>query len=88
MRDQSWQTFLIDLVLLNMSRSVRAAAVDNFLMLFTWSSNNQQTLQFSINLLFEVINTTVMENAKQSNEYFHVSIVNLHFKIYTYYLNR
>lgn len=67
-----WHTFLIDLVLLSVSREVRIAAADQFLLVSTWCSGGHQHLQFSITLLFAVLNTTVVEYAKQSQEYFQV----------------
>ncbi|XP_012278998.1 probable ubiquitin carboxyl-terminal hydrolase FAF-X [Orussus abietinus] len=69
-RDKIWHTFLIDLVLLSTSRAVRMAAAEQFLLISTWCSSGHQPLQFSIMLLFTVLNTTVVENAKQSHEYF------------------
>ena len=69
-RDRMWQTFFIDLVLLSTSRAVRVAAAEQFLLISTWCSSGHQPLQFAITLLFTVLNTTVMENAKQSHEYF------------------
>ncbi|XP_024944100.1 probable ubiquitin carboxyl-terminal hydrolase FAF-X isoform X6 [Cephus cinctus] len=69
-RDKIWHTFFIDLVLLSTARAVRIAAAEQFLLISTWCSSGHQPLQFSITLLFTVLNTTVMENAKQSHEYF------------------
>ena len=69
-RDRMWQTFFIDLVLLSTSRAVRIASAEQFLLISTWCSSGHQPLQFAITLLFTVLNTTVMEHAKQSHEYF------------------
>ncbi|XP_033356836.1 probable ubiquitin carboxyl-terminal hydrolase FAF-X isoform X1 [Bombus vosnesenskii] len=69
-RDKMWHTFLIDLVLLSTSRVVRMAAAEQFFLISTWYSSGHQPLLFAITLLFTVLNTTVMEHAKQSHEYF------------------
>lgn len=69
-RDKIWHTFLIDLVLLSTSRAIRIAAGDQFFLISTWCSGGHQTLLVTITLLFTVLNNTVMENAKQSHEYF------------------
>ncbi|XP_001604458.2 probable ubiquitin carboxyl-terminal hydrolase FAF-X isoform X1 [Nasonia vitripennis] len=65
-----WNTFLIDLVLVSTSRAIRATAAEQFLLISTWCSSGHQALQFFITRLFPVINTTVMEYAKQSHEFF------------------
>lgn len=69
-RDKMWHIFLIDLVLLSTSRAIRIAAAEQFFLISTWCSSGHQTLLFTITLLFTVLNTTVIENAKQSHEYF------------------
>lgn len=69
-RDKIWHTFLIDLVLLSTSRAIRIAAGEQFFLISTWCSGGHQTLLVTITLLFAVLNTIVMENAKQSHEYF------------------
>jgi len=69
-RDKIWHTFLIDLVLLSTSRAIRIAGGEQFFLISTWCSGGQQTLLVTITLLFNVLDTTVMENAKQSHEYF------------------
>jgi ubiquitin carboxyl-terminal hydrolase 9/24 len=69
-----WNTFLIDLVLVSTSRAIRATAAEQFLLISTWCSSGHQALQFFITRLFPVINTTVMEYAKQSHEFFQVII--------------
>ncbi|XP_043475108.1 probable ubiquitin carboxyl-terminal hydrolase FAF-X isoform X1 [Leptopilina heterotoma] len=68
--ERMWQTFFIDMVLLSTSRVVRIAAAEQFLMISTLCSSGNQPLLFAITLLFTVLKTTVMENAKQSHEYF------------------
>jgi len=70
-----WNTFLIDLVLVSTSRAIRATAAEQFLLISTWRSSGHQALQFFITRLFPVINTTAMEYAKQSHEFFHVNII-------------
>lgn len=69
-RDKIWHTFLIDLVLLSTSRAIRIAAGEQFFLISTWCSGGHQTLLVTVTLLFTVLNSTVMENAKQSHEYF------------------
>lgn len=69
-KDKMWHTFIIDLLLLCKNRSVRIAAAEQFLMISTWCSGSPQPLQFCITLLFTVLNTTVIENARHSHEYF------------------
>ncbi|XP_023706840.1 probable ubiquitin carboxyl-terminal hydrolase FAF-X isoform X1 [Cryptotermes secundus] len=69
-KDKMWHTFIIDLLLLCKNRSVRVAAAEQFLLISTWCVASQQPLQFCITLLFTVLNTTVMENARNSHEYF------------------
>ncbi|XP_014217217.1 probable ubiquitin carboxyl-terminal hydrolase FAF-X isoform X3 [Copidosoma floridanum] len=65
-----WNTFLIDLVLVGTSRAIRATAAEQFLLISTWCSSGHQALQFFITRLFPVINTTVIEYARQSHEFF------------------
>ncbi|KAK7872586.1 hypothetical protein R5R35_013810 [Gryllus longicercus] len=69
-KDKMWHTFIIDLVLLCKNRSVRLAAAEQFLLISTWCSASQQPLQFCITLLFTVLNSTVVDNAQNSHEYF------------------
>ncbi|XP_049853945.1 probable ubiquitin carboxyl-terminal hydrolase FAF-X isoform X1 [Schistocerca gregaria] len=69
-RERMWHTFIIDLVLLCKNRSVRLSAAEQFLMMSTWCSGGQQPLQFCISLLFSVLNNIVVENARNSHEYF------------------
>ncbi|KAK0096487.1 hypothetical protein PV326_005319 [Microctonus aethiopoides] len=69
-RDKMWQTFMADLVLVSSSRAVRMAAAEQFLLISTYCSSNDQLFQVNIMVLFKVLNTTVVENAKQSHEYF------------------
>lgn len=69
-REKIWHTFLIDLVLLSTSRAIRLAAAEQFYLISTWCSSGHQPLLVTITLLFTVLNTTVMENARQSHEYF------------------
>nr|CAD7589819.1 unnamed protein product [Timema genevievae] len=69
-KDKMWHTFIIDLLLLCKNRSVRMAAAEQFLLMSTWCSASQQPLQFCITLLFTVLETTVVEHAAGSHEYF------------------
>ncbi|XP_076659536.1 ubiquitin carboxyl-terminal hydrolase-like faf [Halictus rubicundus] len=69
-RDKMWHTFLIDLVLLSPSPVIRMAAAEQFFLISTWYSSGHKSLLFAITLLFRVLNTTVVEHAKQSHEYF------------------
>jgi ubiquitin carboxyl-terminal hydrolase 9/24 len=73
-RDKNWHTFINDLLLISPSRNIRMAASEQFLLISTWCTGNQQPLQFCITLLFTVLNTLVLEYAEQSHEYFQVSI--------------
>ncbi|CAG5097169.1 Similar to Usp9x: Probable ubiquitin carboxyl-terminal hydrolase FAF-X (Mus musculus) [Cotesia congregata] len=68
-RDKMWHTFLTDLVLVSVSRIVRMAAAEQFLLISTYCSNHQ-SFQLNLMVLFSVLNTTVTENARQSQEYF------------------
>ncbi|KZC06489.1 putative ubiquitin carboxyl-terminal hydrolase FAF-X [Dufourea novaeangliae] len=69
-RDKMWHTFLIDLVLLSPSRMIRMTSAEQFFLISTWYSLDHQYSVFAITLLFSVLDTTVMEHAKQSHEYF------------------
>ncbi|KAL1140578.1 hypothetical protein AAG570_000508 [Ranatra chinensis] len=69
MLEKWWQKFIIDLVLLCSNRQIRTVAADQFFLISTFS-NTHQALQFSITLLFSVLNTTVIDYAKNSSEYF------------------
>ena len=86
-----WNTFLIDLVLVSTSRAIRGTAAEQFLLISSWCSSGHQALQFFITRLFPVITTTVMEYAKQSHEFFQVSIAfltinSLNFEVIVYFL--
>lgn len=69
-KDKMWHTFLIDLVLRSKSKVIRTAAGEQFFLIWTYYGDGKQPLLFAITLLFSVLNTTVMEYAKQSHEYF------------------
>ncbi|XP_011304639.1 probable ubiquitin carboxyl-terminal hydrolase FAF-X [Fopius arisanus] len=69
-KEKLWHTFLTDLVLGSPSRAIRIAAAEQFLLISTWCNSNHQSFQNTILLLFAVLDTTVVENAKQSHEYF------------------
>lgn len=80
-KDQVWQKFIIDLVLLCKNRSIRLCVVDQILTILTMCDANSEPLQDFISLLFSVLNTTVVENASRSHEYFQVRIVHTSFVI-------
>ncbi|XP_063973678.1 probable ubiquitin carboxyl-terminal hydrolase FAF-X isoform X2 [Diachasmimorpha longicaudata] len=69
-KEKLWPTFLTDLVLGSPSRAIRIAAAEQFLLIFTWCNSNHLSFQNTILLLTDVLDTTVIENAKQSHEYF------------------
>ncbi|XP_076235119.1 ubiquitin carboxyl-terminal hydrolase-like faf [Calliopsis andreniformis] len=69
-KDEMWHTFLIDLVLRSKSKVIRTAAAEQFFLIWTFYCDDKQPLPFAIMLLFSVLNTTVIEYAKQSHEYF------------------
>ncbi|XP_015113730.1 probable ubiquitin carboxyl-terminal hydrolase FAF-X isoform X2 [Diachasma alloeum] len=69
-KEKLWPTFLTDLVLGSPSRAIRIAAAEQFLLIFTWCNSNHLSFQNTILLLSDVLNTTVIENARQSHEYF------------------
>lgn len=52
------------------SKVIRTAAAEQFFLIWTFYCDDKQPLPFAITLLFSVLNTTVMEYAKQSHEYF------------------
>jgi len=54
-------------------RTIRSAAADQFFLL-ALCSTDQKALQTCISVVFSVLNTTVLENAKKSHEYFQVSL--------------
>lgn len=69
-KDRSWQTFVIDLLLLCGKREVRLSAVEQFLLMSTKCTGAHKPLVFFITLLFTVLSTTVKEYAQQSTEFF------------------
>lgn len=69
-RDKMWHTFMTDLVLVSTSRAVRIAAAEQFLLISMYCSSSDQSFHVIIMVLFNVLKTTVVENAKQSHEYF------------------
>lgn len=72
-----WNTFLIDLVLVSTSRAIRATAAEQFYLISSWCSSGHSALQFFITRLFPVINTTAMEYARQSHEFFQVRTIHI-----------
>ncbi|XP_066599991.1 ubiquitin carboxyl-terminal hydrolase 9X [Prorops nasuta] len=69
---EMWRRFLIDLVLLSTSRTIRVAAAEQFFFIFTWRSNilYDTLVASTVSELISVLDTTVTQNAKQSHEYF------------------
>lgn len=71
--NKMWQMFIIDLLLLCPNRAIRVAAAEQFMMICTYGAASRTSLQRCIQLLFSVLDTTVVENADNSHEYFQVS---------------
>ncbi|XP_071440611.1 ubiquitin carboxyl-terminal hydrolase 9X isoform X2 [Hetaerina americana] len=69
-KEKLWHSFIIDLLLLCKNRMVRTAAAEQFLLISMWCSGTQQPLQFCITLLFTVLNSIVVDYARNSHEYF------------------
>ncbi|XP_075236606.1 ubiquitin carboxyl-terminal hydrolase-like faf isoform X2 [Lycorma delicatula] len=68
-KDATWHTFIIDLLLCANNRSVRVSAAEQFLIISTFCCS-QQPLQFMISQLFTVLHSTVIDYARNSHEYF------------------
>lgn len=69
-KDKSWHNFIIDLVLLSRVRGIRLTSAEQFILIATRCSGEQQPLRFFTTLLFTVLSSVVMENAEQCSEYF------------------
>ncbi len=69
-KDKSWHNFLIGLVLLSPHRALRQTAAEQFALVATRCSGEQQSLRFFTSLLFSVLNNTVNEKAENCSEYF------------------
>ncbi|XP_025080256.1 LOW QUALITY PROTEIN: probable ubiquitin carboxyl-terminal hydrolase FAF-X [Pomacea canaliculata] len=69
-KDKGWQCFIIDLLLLCRTKSVRICASEQFFLMATRCTSSHVPLIFLITLLFTVLQTTAKDNAKQSHEYF------------------
>ncbi|CAH1782281.1 unnamed protein product [Owenia fusiformis] len=69
-KDKAWQCFIIDLLLLCKSRSVRVSATEQFLLMATKCCAGHRPLVFFVTLLFTVLSNTAKDHAKQSHEYF------------------
>uniref|UniRef100_A0A146LHV0 ubiquitinyl hydrolase 1 n=3 Tax=Lygus hesperus TaxID=30085 RepID=A0A146LHV0_LYGHE len=67
--DENWKTFIIDLVLMSNCRSVRAVAAEQFLHMVSYRNSHKQ-LQFAVIYLFSVLDKLVVDNARNSHEYF------------------
>ena len=69
-KDKSWHLFIIDVLILSQVRGIRLTAADQFLLIATRCTGEQQPIRFFVTLLFTVLPTTATENAPQSGEYF------------------
>ncbi|XP_059175144.1 probable ubiquitin carboxyl-terminal hydrolase FAF-X isoform X4 [Physella acuta] len=70
-KENAWKDFIIDLLLLcKTSRSIRTCAAEQFFQMFSRCSVNPRNLKWLVTLLFTKLETTVKDNARQSNEYF------------------
>lgn len=67
-----FQLFLTDLLLLNPCRAVRISAAEQFIIICTNGAASRTALQLITPLLFSLLDTLVLENAKTSHEFFQV----------------
>lgn len=65
-----WPLFLTDLVLLNPSRMIRVSTAEQFIIICTYGAESRLALELITPLLFSLLETLVLENAKTSHEYF------------------
>ncbi|RWS11107.1 putative ubiquitin carboxyl-terminal hydrolase FAF-X-like protein [Dinothrombium tinctorium] len=72
MKDETWQTFIIDLLLVSSNRSVRQTALEEFVLIATKCPTNSEVLVKFINLLHSHLRNTVPQNSfyKTSQEFF------------------
>lgn len=68
--NKMWPLFLTDLVLLNPSRSIRISTAEQFIIICTYGAASDTALQSFTPLLFSLLDTLVLENAKTSHEFF------------------
>ncbi|XP_031549243.1 probable ubiquitin carboxyl-terminal hydrolase FAF-X isoform X2 [Actinia tenebrosa] len=71
-KDKTWQCFVIDVLILCQSRSVRYSAADQFFLMATRCSNGHRPIVFFITLLFTVLMNTVKEHPLHSHHYFNL----------------
>ncbi|EDO35056.1 predicted protein [Nematostella vectensis] len=71
-KDKSWQSFVIDLLILCPNRAVRFSAADQFFLLATRCSPGHRPIIFFITLLFTVLMNTVKEHPSSSHDYFNL----------------
>lgn len=69
-RDKHFQMFLTDLVLLNPNRAVRVAGAEQFIVICTCGSSSRFALSQITPLLFSLLDTLVLDNARTSQEFF------------------
>ena len=69
-KDKTWQSFVLDLVLLCKEQTIRIAAAEQFLMITTRATGETQYIKFMITLLFTVISNLVNQYPEQTSEYF------------------
>lgn len=65
-----WPLFLTDLVLLNPSRAIRVSTAEQFIIICTYGAASRLALELITPLLFSLLETLVLENAKTSHEFF------------------
>lgn len=68
--NKMWPLFLTDLVLLNPSRALRISTAEQFIIICTYGAASHTALQSFTPLLFSLLDTLVLENAKTSHEFF------------------
>ncbi|XP_037075311.1 probable ubiquitin carboxyl-terminal hydrolase FAF-X, partial [Pollicipes pollicipes] len=69
-KQEYFQSFIIDLVLICKNRVVRMCAAEQFSLIAMRCSSNSSGLIFFINLLFSMLNGKAKDNASNSQEYF------------------
>jgi ubiquitin carboxyl-terminal hydrolase 9/24 len=72
-QEKHWRTFVIDLILLCISRHIRQCAGEQFLLIaLKCSTQPNRPIQFFIQLLFTCLHTFCKDNASHSQEYFYL----------------
>ncbi|XP_013401949.1 probable ubiquitin carboxyl-terminal hydrolase FAF-X isoform X1 [Lingula anatina] len=69
-KDKAWQCFIVDLLLLSKSRSVRAASCEQLYLIASKCSSGHRPLVFFVTLLFTVLQSHAKDYAKQAHDYF------------------